>query len=398
MTPAAESRRSRTSFPSWWDAAAIAVSAITFAIVALSGGTTGNVAIVGGALVVFLVAYALVGRRTLEGGRGWQVFTALLVVVALVGSSQDPAFAIFQTIAYPLVWLAAPSIRSAIPGNVALAVAVFVGYAASTGSVLESAVVQGLSLGFSLAMGVWISGISDLSKQRRDLLEQLTAAQDQVAALHREQGVVSERVRLARELHDTIAQSLTGIVMLAERARAQHPDDLTLGVLEESARQALTETRGLVAATASVPLDGGLRAAIGVLGERFTRETGVAVTTDVRVEVPRGLEVVLLRCAQEGLANVRKHARATTASIEVRHEDAAVHLTVADDGVGFDGAVLDGDGAEKGFGLSGMRERVALVGGVVRLRRAEPRGTVLDVRVPRDTAAPAPVESQPVRA
>jgi signal transduction histidine kinase len=368
----------------WWDAAAVVVSLVTFLACAATGITGTSVLIAGVDLGVFLLAYALLGRGSLDGRRGWIVFTAVIVGVSFVGSLQAPSFATFQTIAYPLVWIAAPDLRRAIPGNVAVAVAVASGYAVSSRSITEAVVVEGFTLVFSLAMGIWISGIAKLSEQRKELLDQLTAAQDQVAALHREQGVVSERVRLARELHDTIAQSLTGIVMLAERARAQHPDDASLGVLEESARQALTETRGLVAATAPVPLEGGLRAAMALLGDRFTRETGVAVTATVGVEIPRGLEVVLLRCAQEGLANVRKHAHADSASIAVRPDGDGVRLTVTDDGVGFDRTDLDG-----GFGLSGMRDRLALVGGDVALRHAEPRGTVLDVRVPLESPAPA---------
>jgi signal transduction histidine kinase len=223
-------------------------------------------------------------------------------------------------------------------------------------------------------MGFWITSIEGRSRRRQDLVEELTAAQAEIAALNREAGTVVERERLARELHDTLAQTLTGIVMLAERARGRHPGDVQLAVLEDAAREALTETRGLVAAGASVPLDGGLAGAMTSLAGRFARETGLDVVAQVQVEVPRGLEVVLLRCAQEGLANVRKHARATRVALLVAPRDDEAVLTVSDDGIG--------PGAGDGFGLAGMRDRIGLVGGALELRAGAEAGTILEVRVP----------------
>ena len=100
----------------------------------------------------------------------------------------------------------------------------------------------------------------------------------------------------------------------------------------------------------------------------------------------RELEVVLLRCAQEGLANVRKHARASTVSIAVAWNDGQVVLDVRDDGVG-PGTAVPGEG---GFGLAGMRDRVALVGGRIEFGAGDGGGTVLRVVVPRaDVAADA---------
>ena len=92
--------------------------------------------------------------------------------------------------------------------------------------------------------------------------------------------------------------------------------------------------------------------------------------------VPRAVQVVLLRCAQEGLANVRKHAVAGTAWLTLQVGSDAV-LRVRDDGYG--GAEID---AGTGFGLAGMRDRVALVGGILEVRDARPTGTVLTVRIP----------------
>src|SRR5690606_31207172 len=107
-----------------------------------------------------------------------------------------------------------------------------------------------LTLTFSIAFGLWITHIATLSDERQLLLNRLQSAQAALEAASRDAGVTSERERLAREIHDTIAQDLTGMVMLAQRARQE--TDATaraaqLAQLEQTAREALTETRALVA-------------------------------------------------------------------------------------------------------------------------------------------------------
>lgn len=367
----------------WWHLGVLGVSAVTGLIVTLTFPPPAPL-VAWTSLTLFVVAWFAFGRRTFDGRRGWLPFTVLIVAVAVAGAAVDPAFATWQTVAFPLVWSITPGLRSAVLANVALALGMGTGYAISSGSVLEALVVESLSLGFSLVMGVWITRIATLSEQRRALAEQLQAAQHEVAALSRETGAAAERERLARELHDTIAQSLTGIVMLAERAGRRHPGDPDLAVLEETAREALTETRGLVAAGAPVPLEGGLRGAVAVLADRFTRETGVAVDASVHADVPRALEVVLLRCAQEGLANVRKHAAARRVELEVTAEAAEAVLRLTDDG---DGLPAEHDG--HGFGVAGMRDRVALVGGSLDLRDHPAGGARLTVRIPLPSAVVA---------
>ena len=355
----------------WWSVAVIGAAAVVLLLAtaddprALPG--------VGVPLAVFVAVWLPLGRRADHGGRGWLVVLVVLVGVCFAGSLASPWFATMQVVAFPIAWSLSPGLRAALAANVAVAAAVGIGYAAHAGPG-AAVVAETLSLAFSLAMGLWISSIERRSQRRQDLVERLTAAQEQIAALNREAGTVVERERLARELHDTLAQSLTGIVMLAERARLRHPDDPQLTVLEESAREALGETRSLVAAGAPVPLDGGLAGAMAALAGRFARETGLAVTALVEVDVPRGLEVVLLRCAQEGLANVRKHARATRVALQVVEQHDQAVLSVTDDGVG--------PGSGDGFGIVGMRDRIALVGGDLTLRPAGVSGSVLEVRVP----------------
>ena len=225
------------------------------------------------------------------------------------------------------------------------------------------------------------------------LLDELTEAQGALAAAHRESGVTTERERIGREVHDTLAQSLTGLVMLTQRASAtasaDEPDIAALrehlDVLEAVAVEALSEARAVVAAASAVSVDGGLAIATGRLAERFTRETGIQVTASVDANTTRELEVVLLRCAQEALANVRKHSKARSAQVSITTEPSLTRLSVIDDGVG----IAQGDiAASSGFGLTGMRERLALVHGSLVVETATGGGTRLMVEVPREEQNP----------
>jgi signal transduction histidine kinase len=295
-----------------------------------------------------------------------------------------PTLAIIQVVAYPLAWAYSATIRRALIANIVIALAVGVGLLVSLGTstdnLLQTGLTVAVSLGFSLAMGFWISRMTELGEERGRLLEELQGAQEQIAALHRDAGAAAERERLARELHDTIAQDLTGLVMLAQHAgREGGSSSQTLGMIEESARAVLSETRALVAAGAAVTDDDlDLVGALHRLAERYSRETGIAVTVQgpERLRLPRDLEVVVLRCAQESLANARKHARASRIQVGLEAQGDTVRVTIRDDGIGF-----DPDAAPDGFGLPGMRDRLALVDGALTVSSALGAGTTVTAQV-----------------
>ena len=386
----------------WWDLAAIVVASVTVVLTLIEppyGPTEWGA---WASAAAFLVVYFTAGRRLIPVGelRPYLVVAVLLAAVLAVGTAFEPAFAILQAFVYPFVWTTAPSTRSAITANLLVAAAIVVGYVARYGpmGLLTGLGVAVLTVGFSIALGLWITRIAEYGAERARLLDELQAAQGQLAAMHRDAGMTEERGRLAREIHDTIAQSLTGLVMVAQRtarrlvavegdAAASARSDVEL--MEQMAREALTVARGLVASLAPVESEAGLADALRRLASGFERETGVRVTVDADAAgLGRELEVVLLRCAQEGLANVRKHAHADQARVTVAAGDGEhVTLEVRDDGVGPGDAVPGDDG----FGLAGMRDRVALVGGRVEFGPGEVGGTVLRVTVPRtDAAAQAP--------
>ncbi|WP_448002857.1 sensor histidine kinase [Agromyces bauzanensis] len=394
----------------WWDAAAAGVALVLGGILALDPPYGPDDVGAWTSIAAMLVLYALLGRRLVRRQRTPLdlVHAALLAAVVGTGISFDPFMSFLQAFAYPLVWVAAAGLRTAIASNALIAVGVGAGYYVATGSgnLLLAVGVSVFSFIFSLVLGLWFVRVAELGEERARLLAELEAAQDELAAMHRDAGVTSERERLAREIHDTLAQSLTGLVLLAQRARREigttdasgttdalgttdasgstdaagttPPAAETVALIEQTAREALGEARALVAANAPVRVESDLPDALTRLAERFTRETGVRVTADVdEVRLGRDLEVVLLRCAQEALANVRKHAHATSAVLRVVARDDAVELTVADDGVGVAGAR-----ESSGFGVSGMRERLALVGGRLALEPGDGGGTVLRATVP----------------
>ncbi|MFS8480153.1 MAG: sensor histidine kinase [Micromonosporaceae bacterium] len=225
------------------------------------------------------------------------------------------------------------------------------------------------------------------SDQQRALIAELEATRAEVARLSHEAGVAAERQRLAGDLHDTVAQGLSSVVMLVQAAEAEldrSPDAARrhLRLAGRTAREHMAEIRALVAALTPAALAGSsLPDALRRLVGRFTDETGI----DARVEIsgeagslPTAVEVVVLRAAQEALANVRKHADAHQVRVLLGLGPAAVSLEVRDDGRGFVPGEQSG-----GYGLGAMRSRVQQVGGVLTVDSAPGAGTVLRVEVPR---------------
>ncbi|WP_395640159.1 sensor histidine kinase [Pseudolysinimonas sp.] len=381
---------SRVMASPWWTVAVLAVVAVCGVILAFSWPTTPLGPVGAGTLVTVLIAFVTLGRRAPDGSSRAAVFVGILVVATFALVSVAPTLAVFQSLAMPAGWVLATTRRAGILSSAAVATAAAAGFFVSLGPSWATFASAGVTFVFSLtgsiALGLWIWRIAVFGAERARLLDELTAAQDELAVLHRDAGSTSERERLARDLHDTIAQDLAGVVLLVQRSRRELASgrltDDTLELVEESARAALTETRTLVAGSAPVELTSGLPEALTVLVERFRRETSVVVELSVELDSPldRDAEVVLLRCAQEGLANVRKHAGASTVSVSLVAEDDAAVLRVRDDGRGLDPAALP-----DGFGLSGLRARLALAGGTLTV--ASDGGTIVTATLPREVRA-----------
>lgn len=256
----------------------------------------------------------------------------------------------------------------------------------------------GPALGAAVAVAV-VWGYQALyreSERRRRLIEELTAARADLAAAQHTAGVLAERERLAREIHDTLAQGLSSIQLLlraAERALPDRPAAAASHVVRarETAVGNLAEARRFVAALTPPALEGTTLA--GAL-ERLCATTSAQHPVAVRFRLagtPRALstavEVALLRIAQSAVSNTVRHARATTGEVTLSHLDDGVRLDVVDDGAGFDpGGLPAPDPAAGGFGIAAMRARTRALHGTLVLESSPGGGTALSARFPLDAA------------
>ncbi|MGC4902744.1 sensor histidine kinase [Micromonospora echinospora] len=238
-------------------------------------------------------------------------------------------------------------------------------------------------------------------RQKRALAElheanvKLEAALTENAGLHaqllvqaREAGVQDERQRMAREIHDTLAQGLAGILTQLQAAE-QHADRAEawrrhVDNARNLARDSLTEARRTVhAVQPDVLAEARLPEAISDVTRRWSqvhRIDAVLTTTGDPRPMHADVEVTLLRAAQEALANVAKHARASRVGLTLSYMEDLVTLDVRDDGVGFElGARRAGDG---GFGLAGMRQRVQRLAGRLDIESEPGGGTAISATVP----------------
>lgn len=298
----------------------------------------------------------------------------LVVVVAATGPAVavDPSAAMLLIVLYPQIWMRGGSNRTSAYFSVALSASFVLGLLTglgftvdNTAALVPTMIITSVS---SVVMGLWISRIIDQSRERAQLIDELEAARSELDEAQHARGVLAERERIAREVHDTLAQGFTSIIMLAQAGPAQLP------TIESVARENLAEARSLVAAFAPVGLtDSSLAEALQRLATRFSAETGVAVSVSGSLSpLSRDREVVLLRSAQEALANVRRHASAASVTMLL----CGATVEIRDDGVGFSPS------AAPGFGLSGMRSRVDEVGGSVSVTSAPGAGTTVRVEVP----------------
>jgi signal transduction histidine kinase len=232
---------------------------------------------------------------------------------------------------------------------------------------------------FSVLIGMFIEGIITQSRQRADLIAELLRTRAELAAERHDAGVYAERERLASEIHDTLAQGFTSILMLTQAARVgldRSPDGIgsQLDLIERAARENLAEARALVAALAPPDLaENGLAEALGRLASRHTRDTGVPVAVSASGAGSPGADVIFLRAAQEALANIRKHASAS----QIRIEYTEGQIAIIDDGCGFDPSAV-----HEGYGLPGLRNRAAAYGGTASVASEPGAGTTVRVTLP----------------
>lgn len=240
--------------------------------------------------------------------------------------------------------------------------------------------------------------------ERERLLASLSRAQqeaaqlqDELALAQRRSGAIAERSRISRDLHDTVAQGLSSIRLLAH-AEAQRTEDpsaaRTLGQVEQLSRDSLADVRRIVAALVPSQLeDDALAGALRTVLDRLHEQTGIDVDLHVDGDLPAlpsTVEVALLRTAQSALGNVRQHSGATRVRATLVGSADSVRLDIRDDGTGFDAAgwehagsgapaAEEGDGS--GFGLRFMRARLRELGGGLDVESRPGEGTAISAHL-----------------
>lgn len=192
-----------------------------------------------------------------------------------------------------------------------------------------------------------------------------------------------ERRRLARELHDQTGQELTSVLLglkAVEESKTDAERDAALAAVREQVVETLHDVRRLAVELRPKALDDfGLVPALERLRETFAEQTGMRVELEahVRDRLPSDVETALYRIVQEGLTNIVKHARASAVSIVLTRTDRAVTAVIEDDGEGFDSRL-----GRDGLGLLGMDERLALLGGKLKVESAPGSGATIVAEVP----------------
>ncbi|MDH3008566.1 MULTISPECIES: sensor histidine kinase [Gordonia] len=341
----------------------------------------------------YLCGIWFVRRRGLENGepierRLGQLWFAVLVVGWLMLMLAD---ANFVWLAFALFFLCFPLFSTPIALTVT---AVLTGAAIAAtlwhGTTNTAASIVGPVFGAAAAAGMAVvyQQLVRQSTQRQQLVDELTEAhrelldaQDELVALQRETGALAERSRLARDIHDTLAQGFSSILLLS-RAGQRGPGDPTaiFTQIAETAQQNLVEARRVVEALAPAALETApLQSALRRLLDQLQRQTGITaeLITDGETMSPiMDYDVALLRVAQSALANVRLHSQARRVRATLSYSSDEVRLDIVDDGIGFDQREAGG------FGLRSMRDRLAELGGTLVVESAPGDGTAVAATLP----------------
>ncbi|MFB7707992.1 sensor histidine kinase [Streptomyces sp. NPDC056105] len=353
---------------------------------ALAGDSTGAGAVVAAAVVMAVVYGAgplIPAVRTTRAGAALWLGALCAVWLVLLALTPDGLW-----LAFPLYFLQLHLLpaRWGVPAVTLTAGAAIASYVRH-GQPLNPGAFIGPLLGAAVAVATVI-GYQTLyreSERRRHLIEELIATRAELAAAERTAGTLAERERLAREIHDTLAQGLSSIQLLLRAAQRALPPQSPAAPHIEQARAAaqdnLAEARRFVRALSPPDLENGSLA--GALERLCATAPGLTVRfqeSGTPAGLPTPYEVALLRIAQSALANTVRHAGARRAEITLSFMDTAVALDIVDDGRGFDPASApSGDG---GFGLPAMRSRAESLGGTFTVESAPGQGTAVAITLP----------------
>lgn len=253
--------------------------------------------------------------------------------------------------------------------------------------------------GIALATVIAYRALERESVERQRLLDELTAAQDELAAEQHRAGALAERTRLSREIHDSIGQQLSSINLLlqaAEQDWASRPEAARehVATAAATARDGLDEVRRVVRDLAPAALDDGRAGALPEALARLVTDASAAAGApsmsfrsygEARA-VPAPIAAAVLRSASGAVANALEHAAARRVAVSLTYLPDELRLDVRDDGTGFDPAAADPPATRgrelRGHGLRGLRERAAALGGRAEIESAPGEGTSVSVSFP----------------
>lgn len=335
--------------------------------------------------VVVLLTHALPDPRRRTAARLSCLALMAAVTLVLVWTTIDAAYLLFPLSFLFLEYLL-PGPGTAGVAVYCLAVVVLIGEhnGWTVGGVVGPVAASGVAIIVGLTVRAWRDQARRAEMLYRDLLE----VQDQLARSEREAGVLAERSRLAREIHDTVSQSLSSITLLLNAAERADPDGAALEqvrLARETASASLAETRRFITELAPPQLDEqSLPAALRRLAA--TRWSSSGLRVEVRDadpgSLPMPVQAALLRVAQGAMANVVGHAHADHAVIELVRQRGGISLTITDDGIGMNPVAAGQGGSGSSFGLRAIRERAEQLGGTLCLESSPGQGTRLEVWLP----------------
>lgn len=363
--------------------AVIYLVGLVLAVIRL-GSEPGWVLPVTGALLAWYAVGIVIARRRTDGWHG-PVWALVLVATWLPLSWCSPGF---RYLVLPLFLLALHVLGRGLGAVTIVALTAwlcYVGISQHPGDPWPQVIGPVMAALLAVGAAAGYSAVLRESRERGRLLAEVEQLSDELARTQRESGTLAERQRLARDIHDTLAQGFSSIILLA-RAGLADPGRAPelLAQVEATASDNLAEARRVVHALAPEDLTAeGLPAALGRILARVGAN-GLETRLSVEGEphpVPTAVEVALLRVAQGALANVTSHARARTVALTLSYDD-QVSLDVVDDGIGFDPERLAPAGDGSGFGLRALRDRIAELGGSLTVESAPGDGTAVAARVP----------------
>ncbi len=331
----------------------------------------------------FLAWYAMGAVYAQGRAARWWLYALTLIWGGMLVLSAE-----YVWLSFPLVLLAGHLLRagwSAVYAAVVLAAAILAPLLHDAPFTFAHIAGPLLGGGFALAVSLGYDALLRDAAERERLIDSLVRAHEETAALQdelartqHEAGAERERTRLARDLHDTIAQELSSVSLLARSGDAER-----LPQIDALAQHSLVELRRIVAALAPADLDDtALAGALGRMLDALAAETGIRTTLTVDERMPplrTPVEVMFLRIAQSALANVRQHAGAGAVQVTLAAVGERVRLTVADDGRGFDPQGLPEQ--SRSYGLVAMRSRLRELGGELEIDSVPGTGTTLRAEV-----------------